>query len=238
MGLNVELVKRGKKEPLEGLKAQGRNHLELLTAHAVELKAEGWENDETTELAKNVELISTNEAARSDAADSARLATNDQESVIDESKALIQGMRNVQDRVLRLAAAAGVVIDKELLSTGKLKRSVPAIVSYLTNAEPAVKRLDPYFAKAMKNVAPSPRMAELRKKLETADTKQEAAIDSTPELTAKIYEAKGRVLRAIEEINGMAKNAFRGNAEVIGKFNKDLLLRARRERAKATVTPA
>jgi len=73
----------GKKEPLEGLKAQGRNHLEFLAAHGVELNAEGREADETSALAKNVELISTSEAARSDAADAARLATNKQESVID-----------------------------------------------------------------------------------------------------------------------------------------------------------
>jgi len=58
---------------------------------------------------------------------------------------------------------------------------------------------------------------ELRKQLEAADTKQESALSSTPEFTAKIYEAKGRVLEAIEALNGIAKNAF--------------ALRARRERA-------
>lgn len=119
-----------------------------------------------------------------------------------------------------------------MLASGSLGRSVPTILSYLTTAEPTVKRLDAFFKPYLK-VTASERLAELRKKLAAADAKQETAKDTTTGYTASINEAKARVLEAIEELNGIAKNAFDGNAPVIAKFNKDLLLRARRERAAA-----
>ena len=229
MALDEELVAKGKKEPLEGLKAQGRNHLELLAQHPQVLEY-GWTAAGTTALTADVALISTGEAARSDAQDSARAATLAQEKAIDAAKQFIASLRNVQPAVLRKAKRAGVVIEKQMLGSGTLARSVPAIASYLTTVQPTVKRLDAFFKPYVKVVA-SERIGELRSQLEAADAKQESAVGSTPELTAKIYEAKGRVLEAIEELNGIAKNAFAGNAAVIGKFNKDLLLRARRERA-------
>lgn len=229
MALDEELVAKGKKEPLEGLKAQGRNHLELISDHP-ELKDHGWTDEGTTTLAADVALISTKEAERSEAQDTARTATLVQEKDIDNSKEFVASMRNVLKPVLKKAKKAGVVIDKKMLASGSLGRSVPAIVSYLTTVQPTVKILDAFFKPYLKVVA-SERIGELRVKLEASDTKQEAAVSSTPEVTAKIYEAKGRVLETIEELNGIAKNAFKGNAVVIGKFNKDLLLRARRERA-------
>lgn len=229
MALDEELVAKGKKEPLEGLKAQGRVHLELIAAHA-ELKDHGWTDDGTKGLTADVATISSVEASRSDAQDSARAATLGQEKAIDDAKRFIASLRNVQAPVLRKAKKAGVVIEKQMLWSGTLSRSVPAIASYLTTVQPTVKRLDAFFKPYVKVVA-SDRIGELRKQLEAADSKQESAASSTPEITAKIYEAKGRVLEAIEELNGIAKNAFAGNAAVIGKFNKDLLLRARRERA-------
>jgi hypothetical protein len=81
-------------------------------------------------------------------------------------------------------------------------------------------------------------LATAKQKLDTADTAQELTLANLPEETLKIYEAKGRVLEAIEDLNRLAKNAFAGQAEIIGKFNKDLLLRARKERKKVEDPPA
>lgn len=60
MTLDAELVAKGKGEPLEGVKAQGREHLTLIDKHP-ELKDHGWEDAGTTQLAKDVEFISTTE---------------------------------------------------------------------------------------------------------------------------------------------------------------------------------
>lgn len=229
MALDEELIAKGKKEPLEGLKAQGRNHLELIAKYR-EVNDFGWEADKTTELQNSVDAISTQEAARSDAQDSSRTATIGQEAAIDASKRFVRSLRNVLKPVLRKAKKSGVVVEQAMLASGSLGRSVPAILSYLTTVEPTVKRLDGLLQPYLKVVA-SQRIAELRKQLAAADTTQEASRGSTAEFTASINEAKGRVLEAIEELNGIARNAFDGNAAVIAQFNKDLLLRARRERA-------
>jgi hypothetical protein len=42
----------------------------------------------------------------------------------------------------------------------------------------------------------------------------------------------GTVLEQIEDLNRAGKSAFDGDAATRGKFNKDILLRARKERAK------
>ncbi|MBU1509712.1 hypothetical protein KKD52_05075, partial [Myxococcota bacterium] len=41
-------------------------------------------------------------------------------------------------------------------------------------------------------------------------------------------ELKGRLLDLIDELNGVARIAFDGQAEKRARFNKDMLLRARR----------
>jgi len=52
-----------------------------------------------------------------------------------------------------------------------------------------------------------------------------------PEDKIEIFGAKGRVLEMIEDLNRAGRIAFEGQAETVGKFNKDVLLRARRQRS-------
>lgn len=56
---------------------------------------------------------------------------------------------------------------------------------------------------------------------------------SLPVDTQKVYAAKGRGVELVEELNAVAKNAFEGDAALIGQFNKDVLLRARKAQAAA-----
>ena len=100
MTLDAELVAKGKGEPLEGVKAQGREHLTLIDKHP-ELKDFGWEDAGTTQLAKDVEFISTTEAARSEASDTSAIDTQTQEARIDDSKKLVRSIRNVLPAALR-----------------------------------------------------------------------------------------------------------------------------------------
>jgi hypothetical protein len=51
-------------------------------------------------------------------------------------------------------------------------------------------------------------------------------------------EVKGRVFQQIEDLNRAARSAFYKQLEIGGKFNKDILLRARKTRAKAVATDA
>jgi len=68
-----------------------------------------------------------------------------------------------------------------------------------------------------------------------ANASQELMLDSLPDDTQEVYEVKGKLLNLIEAQNRAAKRAFDGDALTIGRFNKDLILRATRERKKKVV---
>jgi hypothetical protein len=76
-------------------------------------------------------------------------------------------------------------------------------------------------------------LAELKaakKELDDAQSRQEAAIESLPLDTLEVYEAKGRLLGAIEKVNRIARIAFDDDAATAALFNKDLIQRARQTR--------
>lgn len=74
--------------------------------------------------------------------------------------------------------------------------------------------------------------------LASADATQELSLSALPADTLAVCERKGRVLRAIEDLNRAGKMAFDGDAVQIARFNKDILLRARKARAQAEVPAA
>jgi len=68
--------------------------------------------------------------------------------------------------------------------------------------------------------------------LDKADTTQELARKDAPGETLALYEVMGKVLEQIEDLNRAGKSAFDGDAATRAKFNKDILLRSRKEQAK------
>ena len=62
------------------------------------------------------------------------------------------------------------------------------------------------------------------------------AMTGTPKMLIYL-ERKGRILDMIDELNTIARIAFDGEAEIRAKFNKDLLLRSARTRAKDAPPP-
>jgi hypothetical protein len=59
-----------------------------------------------------------------------------------------------------------------------------------------------------------------------------------PAATQHLYEAKGRLLEAITELNRIGQIAFDGDASSRARFNKDILLRARHKRVAGVAMPA
>ncbi|MBM4345037.1 MAG: hypothetical protein FJ100_16835 [Deltaproteobacteria bacterium] len=86
-------------------------------------------------------------------------------------------------------------------------------------------RLAPYF----NGLPAAAELERCRKALQGADASQEAALTALTADTRRVYAVKGRIVDLIEECNAVARNAFDGNAAIIGQFNKDLLLRGRRK---------
>lgn len=73
--------------------------------------------------------------------------------------------------------------------------------------------------------------------LDAAQTAQERGLDELPEATALIYEKKGRLLGLIEDLNAAGRTVHEGNALLGARYNKDLLLAARRTRSKKPEQP-
>ncbi len=120
----------------------------------------------------------------------------------------------------------------ETMRAGGAKDSTRLLIDYLDRVQPHLvtyeDKLKPFF----KGESPLPRLAEVKAALEQADARQEMLRASLPSETLKHYEAKGRLLEIIERINHVAQLAFDGQADRIGLFNKDILLRAHRRSRK------
>lgn len=236
MPVDIRLAKKGRSEPRDALAQQGRVSVELATQYATQLEAAGWQPAKTAELATGVTTLESAVAVQAESKVSARGSAQAETAAVAEAKKLKRRLDNVLPIVLRDANVPGLT-RKSFSVGGTLGRSTPKISQYLARVRPHVVALDealrPYFGGELA----SAQLDEVKRQLDEADTTQEVEITSLPLATQEVYEAKGRVLQLIEDLNRIAKNAFDGEAAIIGRFNKDLLVRARRA-PKPPVTPA
>lgn len=233
MTLDQRLVNKGKGEPRDGLAQQGKVHVGLAKQYATDLADSGWSATDTVALAANV--VSLEQAAGGQAAayDHAGHTSTGESQAIDAAKAYIRRLRNALPRALRDASAPGLTL--ESFHVGEvLGRSTPRISKYLAMIRPGVETLDPALKGHFKGQTASIELDAVKDALDLADTAQELARKNAPGNTLALYEVMGKVLEQIEDLNRAGKSAFDGDAATRGKFNKDILLRARKERSKKT----
>jgi hypothetical protein len=113
-----------------------------------------------------------------------------------------------------------------------LARSTPKISKHLAAIRPAVVTLDAALKPHFKSGSASALLDKVKSALDKAHTTQEAAHTDAPGATLTLYEVMGKVVEQIEDLNRAGKSAFDGDAATRAKFNKDILLRARKQRAK------
>lgn len=231
MTLDNRLVAKGRTEPRAGLAQQGKVHVGLATHHAAELNDAGWSAPDTASLEANVAKLEQAVGTQSKAYDHAGNTSSAESQAIDEAKAYIRRLRNALPRALRETPSAGVTF--ESFHAGlTLGRSTPKISKYLTEIRPGVVTLDPALAKHFKGQLASIELDMLKSALDHADTAQELARTNAPGETLSLHEVMGQVLEQIEDLNRAGKIAFDTDASTRAKFNKDILLRARKERPK------
>ena len=235
MGINLRLAKKGAGESRQGLVQQGNYHVRLATDKADALARVGWKSAKTNELAAHILLLEGQAAVQLDRRSGAKVNTLTESEARNQAKSFIRKLRNVLPIVIRDNPELGVTISQ--FQRGALEDSTPKISTYLTSISEPVKKLDKILADYLEGEPASVQLALVKVALDEADTVQETTLAGLPEATLAIYETKGRVLEAIEDINRLAKNAFEGQAALIGQFNKDILLRARKERKPAEETP-
>jgi hypothetical protein len=230
---DMQLVTKGRSEPIKGLLQQARVHLELATMHATPLAENGWSVEDTNALRATLTKLDTDAAMRADAFEASNGHRNAEQVAIDQVKAFVRRLRNALPRALRESPEAGITEDA-FRAGGTLRRSTPKLSKYLLTIRPSVVRLDAALAPHFNGTLPSTILDSVKAALDSADARQENALAALPAETQNIYESKGRLLQMIEDLNRAGKNAFDGNATMAAMFNKDILLRARTGRKPST----
>jgi hypothetical protein len=231
MTVDSRLVTKGKGEPRDGLAQQGKVHIALAKQYAADLDDNGWTSADTDALVANVVSLEKATGSQAAAYDHAGHTSTGESEAIDDAKSYIRKLRNALPRALRQAHAPGVTA--ESFHAGEaLGRSTPKISKYLATIRPAVATLEPALKAHFKGQTAVEILDEVKAALDSADTAQELARKDAPGETLALYEVMGKVLELIEDLNRAGKSAFDGDAATRGKFNKDILLRARKERAK------
>jgi len=237
MALDSRLVAKGRTEPRAGLAQQGKVQVGLAQEHAAPLDEAGWSPADTAALAANVERLEQAVGSQAKAYDHAGDTSTSESQAVDTAKAYIRRLRNALPRALRESPGAGVTL--ESFHAGQtLGRSTPKISKYLAEIRPSVVTLDPALQKHFKGQKASSGLDAVKGALDKADTAQELARKDAPDQTLSLYEVMGTVLEQIEDLNRAGKSAFDADTATRAKFNKDILLRARREQAKKDGPPS
>lgn len=231
MKVDLRLARKGRNEPRDGLAQQGRAHVILAQQHAADLHDHGWSKDDTTTFEEDVIKLESDVASQAEARVTAAGLVAKEGEGIDDAKRFIHRMRSALPRALREANVKGLTLESFAVGE-KLGRSTPKISAYLTRVRPAVLAIDDHLKKHFGGKTGTEVLDTVKTALDTADASQENAFASLPAETLAVYETKGRVLEAVEDLNRAGKSAFDGQPEIAGKFNKDILLRARSSRPK------
>ena len=237
MTLDDRLVAKGRTEPRAGLAQQGKVHVGLATQYAVKLAHAGWSAADTVSLEANVATLEGAVGIQAKAYDHADHMSSTESDAIDAAKAFVRKLRNALPRSLRETPGTGLTLDSFRVGAN-LARSTPKIAKYLVEIRPGVATLDQALAKHFGGQMASVELDAVKSALDHADTAQELARANAPGETLALYAVMGQVLEQIEDLNRAGKIAFDSDAATRAKFNKDILLRARKERPKKAAEPA
>ncbi len=231
--INLELVKKGRGEPREGVRDQGLVQVALAEKYRDTLSEHGWSAEETEAMSALVSELGSSVAVQAEARGQSKAAHDEEVSARTGAKAFIRALRLAAPLALREAPAQGVTVES-FASGGRLGQATPRLAMYLERVRPAVVALDEPLAKYFRGQSPAVRLDEVKAKLDAAQQTQESGYAGLPVDTLRVYESKGRLVQMIEDVNRVARIAFDGRAEIIAQFNKDVLLRARKTRARSS----
>ncbi len=227
MAVDERLVKKGSREPRLELAQQLRVSGGHWESQKAALAARGFDPADGPKFIEFATRLESDGAKRVDAQQASGQKTEAERAAMNEAKGFFREVRNVARLALRKRPVAGITVES-FNAGGNVDRSTPKVSDYLNKLigplEKAEESFKPYFGGAK----PADRARALKEKLDKADAIQEVALASLPLETQQIYETMGRAVELIEELNAVAKNCFDGNAQLIGLFNKDILLRGRK----------
>jgi len=222
-----KMVRKGRGEPLAAVAAQGRVSVALARQNEGGLAPYGWGAGKTDALEALVAQVDGRAGAQAEAKDRARTASAAETRAKSEAKTVVRKVRCAGELVLRDGPVDGVSLEA-LEAGGKLGASTPKISQYIAKILPSAAALDAQLAPYLGGAIASEMLATAKRNLDECDAAQETNLSALPDETAAVYEAKGRIVRMIEDLNRVAKIAFDGQAETLARFNKDILSRGRK----------
>lgn len=230
--LNQKLARKGRSANLVGLRQQWRASVELSRRHAAALNDAGWGLEQTDELERSGRQLDSARSATLELRGAKQRKTRTEVEKRQDAKRLIRRMRNALPSVLKkLPKDDAELAGKAFLAGTKLGDSTPLLLEYLQKISGPAQRLAPHFRRFNEGRCIHEDIVAVVEELGQTDAEQEVARGALPADTLAFHEHKGYVLEQVEELNRLAKNAFDGQAHMIGQFNKDLYLRAVRQRA-------
>jgi hypothetical protein len=236
--IDTRLVRLGVNEPRAALVEQGLVSTGLAAEFAAALAKCGWSAAKGKALADTVVLLQSTLAIQAEQRIQAHAGSHGELTSKAASKAFIRKLRAAWPMALRDAGSEVTLTKASIESGGTLGQATPKILAYLVTVAPAVKALETWLKPYFGGVSPATTLASCRAGLEQTDTVQENEYAQLPEATQRIYEAKGRLVQFIGDLNRVGQIAFDGEAVTRARFNKDILLRARRHKlAPVAVVP-
>lgn len=220
---NEGLVLKGRWEPAAGLAQQAEYSLALWSEFEREMVGNGF-SEEKAERMREV-LRQVKAAAETERWERRR----DVALAVNGSKAFIFRLRRAAPMVLRDRALSEPTTAD--FFPGQVERSVPRIIEYLERIRPHVKRLEPSFRPYFRDESPVLILDAVLTSLESVQSQQDLSATQLEDSSTAHDEAKGQLLHLVEDLNRVGAIAFHGRADVIGRFNKDLLLKARRSKS-------
>jgi hypothetical protein len=228
--VDLRLARKGRREPLGGLLEQARHSVGLARKHAAALARAGWPAARTDGLEADVLRLEGLAGAHAELGRKTRTKADAEQRAIDDAKRFLRVLRAALPMALRDAEPHGP--KPEAFRVGReLRRSVAQIAVHLGTIREAVQKLDPALAPYFGGKKPSATLAKVRAALETADTAHDEERRARVPVTWQAYEARGRVVQDIEDLQRVARIVFDGKPELRKAFGKEILERARKKRA-------
>jgi len=228
--LQDRYARKGANEPTEAMLSQAEYSIELANLYKTQLVGGGFEQADIDEMvAKRAELASLL-GEQKKTKDEGLAATRAEAQAIEDAKDYLFVIRKVIRRVIRKSGLTDITVDN-FSPKAHLGRKVSAFLGHLERIRPHVARLEEVLKPCFGGESPLVVHDRVHGELSRASTSQEIKLDDVPEKTRQLYTAKGRLLELIEEMNAIGTVVFRRRAEIAARFNKDILLRARRARA-------
>ena len=234
--LDMDLVKKGAGVPRLGLLDTARVLLQLLKEHLDVFRKYRWTDEDTRDYIATIELVESKRAAAVEARHAAKVRRDEEQAAVTDAKAYKRQVIDGFEYLYEWGKVDAHTVEA-VTRSGKLRRSPILLAGYLNDIRPHVAAHNEDLKRFFPENDPLCLLDELHERLTTTQAVQEAAWETLPLETLKVYEAKGRLLRYVNSIIRIARIAFDGNAELRSRFNKDRIFRSRKRRSKSTVEP-